>query len=433
MPWTVPPSTRLFWLGSGTLRNIECTQEQSSWDTAISDTRAIRCQEGQQKIIKQVASHAPRCGDLVAAAAAGGEHSASSDLHISVASLSFTDNMVGVEEIAGGEHSASSDLDLSVASRVSFADTVQVREIPKNRPASKRACFYSSQDIAIFELEAFLQDLDSRGFQKDAPVECQEEHKDDYEETRVTGAIRDICSTPGSPVSPLNPRISISPRFKRVTKEANVSDKLRQLFALPFGPTGAAEGKEEAKVPDGDDIQSQGCLTSCLASDTKKLSKATRQLSKDDTKKLSKEVSFRQVCFCNTPQVFSIPKIPNFYKERLFYNYDDFASFEIAALMMEGKGEAFSRFPKPSDQDRLHHGTTSTVTTSTSTTTTDTTPRVSFCEDDPQVIIIPKLQDAQLEYYFYRNGDIAQFRHDAWMEERLFGHPLTSFGCDSKG
>jgi hypothetical protein len=453
MPWAVPPSTRLFWLDSSTLRTIDSNNihQQCSWDTASSDIAAIRfSQKGQQKIIKHDASTYPT-----------ERHNSAS---FSVAgSLTFAD-MVDVRELAsGGEHSSSWDGfdNISVTSRVSFADIVNVKEIPKNRTAFKRSCFYSSQDIAIFELEAFLLALDSSGVENEDPVDCghQEEHKDDYEEPRVTGAIRDVSFSPrdpavitkpdtirSSPLSP-NPRIFFSPRLKRVTRtreanlseffsprlkrvtrtrEANVSDKLRQMF-LPFGATEVAEEKEETnnKAPEADDIegtgkvnegheavdlQNKGGLISCLAT-----SASSKKSS--DTKKVSKEVSFCQVYFCNTVQVSSIPQIPEFYKKRLFYSYADLASFEIGALMEQQQGDACSTFPMPSEQDHC----------------TTTSPRVSFCQDDPQVIIIPKIQDAELGYYFYRNGDIAQFRHDAWMEERIFGHPLTSFGCDSKG
>jgi hypothetical protein len=173
----------------------------------------------------------------------------------------------------------------------------------------KRARFYSAKDIAIFELQAFLQDLDidSSGFHNETLVDGQEEHKDDYEEPRMTGAIGDVRCTPhdpvitkratGSPVSP-NSRISISPRskqanvsdglcqLKRVTKQANVSDRLRQMF-VPFGQSDFAKETEKAKVTKDDNIQSQGCLISCFATSASKKIIA-------DIKNTSKEVSFSQ-------------------------------------------------------------------------------------------------------------------------------------------
>lgn len=440
MPWAVPPSTRLFWHHRRT----------HTWDTAKSEMGAIRhVQEGQQKIIPQVDTNLS-CGrrDLAAAVTVtDGAHPSASymssmdmDMDIGITChVSFADT-VDVRESPEHSVSSSSRQDSSVTSRVSFSNMVEIREIPKNRPARSRR-FSSAEekkDFAIFELQAFLQDLDLDESEVTMD-DCQEEHKDDDEEPRVTSAICDVRCTPhdsvittkpgtcrssGSPVSP-NPRLSISSRFKRVTQQANISDKLRQLLN-PFGPTDFAKEKETAEVTKDDDRQHQDCLISCFATSTsKKKSSDTRKkcliscFATCTSKK--KSLYACQVYFSNTLQVFSIPQTPELDKERLFYNYDDLASFEIDALMeqQQQQDETCSKFPMPSDHDLPQPSTTA--------------PRVSFCTDDPLVIIIPKIRDFELAFYFYRNGDIAQFRHDAWMEERLFGHPVTSFGCDTKG
>ena len=541
MPWAIPPSsTRLFWLDRRSLgTTIAGTRDGGSWDTANTDMRASihhDVKEGQQKIIHQVPTNPCGRGHLAVANVMEEQSSASCllsgiDIGIAIdigidsprAVVSVAD-MVDVRESPEPQSPASlslSSLSLSssgqqelvsvASSRVSFSEMVNVRKIPKTTrwASEKRACFYSAKDIAIFELQAFLQDLDmtidSSGF---PGHQVLDEHKDDCEEPRMTGAISDDvrCCIPhdysvlkakrratSSPSVSPNPRIVISsPRSsskqqqqqqqatngskrrrvrqqqhnKRVTtttKQANgvVSDKLRQMF-VPFGPSDFAKEIESTveviKDDDEEDViiksqqqqQQQGRLMSCFAtSASKKKSSTTKKLlcvrssclvtSSSSPKKKkptsennrSKEVSFSHVNFRNAVQVLSIPEIRQCDKERLFYSYDDFASFEMEALMeqqqqqqqqqQQGDNTSSSKVPIPSS-DQAHRQQPCMIT-----------PRVSFCQDDPQIILIPKLRHAELGTYFYRNGDIAQFRHDAWMEERLVGHLPLSFGCDTKG
>jgi hypothetical protein len=297
--------------------------------------------------------------------------------------------------------------------RVSFSDNVEILWIPRIQESEWDLCFYNSDDIAEFRLEEWVEQcstMESEGFLK-AFSSCWKE-RDDEEMTDTTHDVSQ-SSFEDDNLQVVLLEDSFNNGDYQASSSSSSSSSSSNKVSVCEGSTDALHAETDpVNRFCGTDLPTNSLDSSYLAGATtvasrvvlgepeNELSRPPITSSTPECEQHSDPPGKLRVSFSSFARVMDLPRIDLRDVHLCFYSQEDIAQFRHDKWVEEHGFDPDDL----NDRDRLK---------------TDSSPssrRVSF-SDNVETPWIPIIQESEWHLCFYNSDDIAEFRHEVWVEE----------------